>query len=404
MQHLKLLENLYWIGIQDHDLRVFDIVMETKYGTSYNSYLLKDKETVLFETVKVQFFDEYLAQIQSITSIENIRYLVVSHTEPDHAGSIEKLLALNKELIIVASPVAIRYLKNIVNVPFESKLVKQGEQLNIGQETLEFISVPNLHWPDTIYTYLTEKKTLITCDSFGSHYAFDDILLSRLNQEAEADYQDALLQYYLPIFSPFKSDVLKGIQKIEKYEINLLCPGHGPVLDTKINEVITQYKMWSTPEIDSNLLVVVPYTSAYGYTEIMAKTLKEVIVEQDATIEVELYDLNVLNYETLKPQLLSRLEKANAIFIGASTINKDAVPLVWDLLAHLSPLVHGKKLGGVFGSYGWSGEAVKYVHERLKQLKLNVLEPVSLCFKPTEEKLQPMKQLGVEIVKKLNER
>ncbi len=403
MNCLPLLDNLYWIGVQDHDLEVFDIVMETKYGTSYNSYLLKDEKTVLFETVKVKYIESYLTKIEALTKIEDIDYIVVSHTEPDHAGSIEKLLALNPNITIIASAVAIRYLKNIVNVPFNAIAVKQDQTLSIGSKTLQFISAPNLHWPDTIYTYVLEDQTLFTCDSFGSHYAFDDVLLSKLPAAKEADYQDALLNYYVPIFSPFKSFVLKALEKISDLELKMVCTGHGPVLDTRIDEIFNTYQNWSTSEPKTEKLVVIPYTSAYGYTKIMAQTLQDTMLNTNPNLKIELYDLNVLNYETLKPQLLDRIAVADALLIGASTINKDAVPIIWDLLAHLSPIVHGGTLGAAFGSYGWSGEAPDYVHERLKQLRFKVEEPVKLCFMPTEEKLEETKALAVTIAQKIAE-
>ena len=179
MESLKLAENVYWLGVQDHDLEVFDVVMETKYGTSYNSYFVKGEEKVaLFDTVKAPYFDDYLKKIEGLVSIDKIDYLIVHHTEPDHAGSIEKLIKLNPNLTIIASAVAIRYLRNIVNIDFKSQAVKMNDELDLGGRTLKFISAPNLHWPDTIYSYLVEEEILFTCDSFGSHYAFDEVLMS----------------------------------------------------------------------------------------------------------------------------------------------------------------------------------------------------------------------------------
>ena len=404
MESLKLAENVYWLGVQDHDLEVFDVVMETKYGTSYNSYFVKGEEKVaLFDTVKAPYFDDYLKKIEGLVSIDKIDYLIVHHTEPDHAGSIEKLIKLNPNLTIIASAVAIRYLRNIVNIDFKSQAVKMNDELDLGGRTLKFISAPNLHWPDTIYSYLVEEKILFTCDSFGSHYAFDEVLMSKLPASKNEDYMDALLNYYNPIFAPFKTYVLKAIASLSNYKIKMICPGHGPVLDARIEEIMNIYKEWSTENFSMDKLVVIPFTSAYGYTKIMAETIKEGILMVNPSVEVRLYDLDIKSYPELKEQLLQDLYQADAIAIGATTINKDAVPIIWDVLTAMNPVTHGGKFGAAFGSYGWSGEAVDNVHARLTQLKLKMIDPVKLCFKPDEEKLVDVLKLGKAIGRSLSE-
>ena len=404
MESLKLAENVYWLGVQDHDLEVFDVVMETKYGTSYNSYFVKGNEKVaLMDTVKAPYFDEYLKKIEGLVAIEDIDYLIVHHTEPDHAGSIEKLIKLNPNITIIASAVAIRYLRNIVNIDFKSKAVKMNDELDLGGRTLKVISAPNLHWPDTIYTYLVEEEILFTCDSFGSHYAFDDVLMSKLPAEKNDDYFDALLNYYNPIFAPFKTYVLKAIASLSNFNLKMVCPGHGPVLDTRIDEIINQYKVWSTEEFSIEKLVVIPFTSAYGYTKVMAETIKEGILMIKPDVEVRLYDLDIKSFPEVKEQLFADLYAADAIAIGATTINKDAVPIIWDVLTAINPVTHGGKFGAAFGSYGWSGEAVDNVHARLTQLKLKMFEPVKLCFKPDEEKLVDALKLGKTIGRSLSE-
>ena len=404
MESLKLAENVYWLGVQDHDLEVFDVVMETKYGTSYNSYFVKGEEKVaLFDTVKAPYFDDYLKKIEGLVSIDKIDYLIVHHTEPDHAGSIEKLIKLNPNLTIIASAVAIRYLRNIVNIDFKSQAVKMNDELDLGGRTLKFISAPNLHWPDTIYSYLVEEEILFTCDSFGSHYAFDEVLMSKLPASNNEDYMDALLNYYNPIFAPFKTYVLKAIASLSNYKIKMICPGHGPVLDARIEEIMNIYKEWSTENFSMDKLVVIPFTSAYGYTKIMAETIKEGILMVNPSVEVRLYDLDIKSYPELKEQLLQDLYQADAIAIGATTINKDAVPIIWDVLTAMNPVTHGGKFGAAFGSYGWSGEAVDNVHARLTQLKLKMIDPVKLCFKPDEEKLVDVLKLGKAIGRSLSE-
>lgn len=404
MESLKLTENVYWLGVQDHELEVFDVVMETKYGTSYNSYFVRGEEKVaLFDTVKAPYFEDYLQKIEKLVSIEDIDYIIVHHTEPDHAGSIEKLIKLNPNITVIASAVAIRYLRNIVNIDFKSQAVKMNDTLDLGGRTLQFISAPNLHWPDTIYSYLVEDEILFTCDSFGSHYAFDDVLMSKLPETKNEDYMDALLNYYNPIFAPFKTYVLKAIASLSRLSIKMICPGHGPVLDTRIEEIIGIYKKWSTEDYSTDKLAVIPFTSAYGYTKAMAQAVKEGILMVNPQVSVRLYDLDIKSFPKVKDQLFNDLYAADAIAIGATTVNKDAVPIVWDVLTGMNPVTHGGKFGAAFGSYGWSGEAVDNVHARLTQLKLKMLEPVKLCFKPDEEKLVDAVALGKSIGRSLLE-
>ena len=163
MKAFRIKQDLYWTGVLDPKLRVFDIIMETKYGTSYNSYLLEgSQKTALFETAKLAFFDEMVSYIESVASVSQIDYLIMDHTEPDHAGSIEKLLDMNPHITVVATGTAIQFLKHIINKDFNSISVSDGMTLSLGDKTLEFMVLPNLHWPDTMYTYVPEVKTLFT--------------------------------------------------------------------------------------------------------------------------------------------------------------------------------------------------------------------------------------------------
>ena len=177
MKHLEVKNNIYWVGALDPNLRVFDIIMYTPYGTTYNSYVVKgSNKTAVFETVKAQFFDQYLERLNSLgVNPSEIDYIVVDHTEPDHAGSVSKLLKLAPNAKVVGSKIAIDFLKDIVNEDFEHIVVNHGDTLSLGNKTLEFISAPFLHWPDSMYTYIPEDKALITCDSFGSHYSCEEV-------------------------------------------------------------------------------------------------------------------------------------------------------------------------------------------------------------------------------------
>ena len=335
----KLRDNFYWAGILDDTLRVFDIIMYTEFGTTYNSYVYKaGDKTILFETAKAKYFDEYLKELEEITDVRKIDYLVVSHTEPDHAGSVERLLELNPGLKVIATPTAVSFLKNIVNRDFCSIAVKDGQEMKIGTLTLRFLHVPNLHWPDTMYTYLEEEQILVTCDSFGSHYAFPEIVSGKVTNEA--DYWKATRYYFDCIIGPFKPFMLKALDRIRDLDISMICTGHGPVLDSGIDRMLNTYREWCTVvNPNPRKTVVIPYVSAYGYTEQLAEQIGKGIADS-GDIEVRSYDLVTAD----QGKVLEELGFADGILFGTPTIVGEALKPIWDLTTSIFAGTHGGSL------------------------------------------------------------
>ena len=389
MKAFKIKQDLYWTGVLDPELRVFDIIMETKYGTSYNSYLLEGSEkTALFETAKLAFFDEMVGYIESVASVSQIDYLIMDHTEPDHAGSIQKLLDLNPHITIVATGTAIQFLKHIINTDFNSIAVTDGMTLSLGNKTLEFMVLPNLHWPDTMYTYVPEIKTLFTCDSFGSHYAAEGIVRSSVTDEA--GYADATKYYFDCIIGPFAYPYMyNALERIKNLEIEHICCGHGPVLDSHFDQIFGWYREWcKKPAAKAKKLVVMPYVSAYGYT----KQLSEMIAQgvEDAGAEVHRYDLVFDD----KANLAADMAAADGYLFGTPTILGEALEPVYSLTLGMYPPVYKGRLASAFGSYGWSGEGVPHLIERLKQIRLKVLDGFRVRFKPDDNQLADAYDFG----------
>ncbi len=369
MNTLKITDAVTYVGVQDHDLRVFDIIMHTEFGTSYNSYVVQGSEkTAVIETVKLKFLDKFVDKLTSEVTIKDIDYIIVDHTEPDHVGSVERLLKISPNAKVVGSATAIRFLKAIANTEFDSIIVNTGDEISLGDKTLQFISAPFLHWPDSMYTYLKEDKVLFTCDSFGSHYALDDVFSSKITHHD--DYMKALKYYFDMIMGPFKPYMLDAIAKIENLDIDYICNGHGPVLDDDPMKIVRQCKEWSMEENPNvKKTVVVPYVSAYGYTGELAEQIKKGI-ESHGNIQVELYDLVTAD----QAEVLNQIKWADGVLFGSPTINGDALPPIWQLLISLSPIGSDKKVASTFGSYGWSGEAVPNIEARLKQLRMKVVK------------------------------
>lgn len=391
MKSLSLKKDIFWVGSLDPDLRIFDIIMHTEFGTTYNAYLVKgSKKNVLFETVKLKCFNEYLEKLKEVIDINDIHYLIMNHTEPDHAGSVEKLLDLNPNIKIVGSTAALKFLKAICNREFNAIPVSNGDTLSLGNKTLEFISAPYLHWPDSMFTYLKEDQAIFTCDAFGAHYCFDGIINEKvINQE---DYLKALKYYYEMIMGPFKPYVLKAIDKIKDLDIEMIGTGHGPVLTHNPRKIIDIYKTWST-ETNPNQqkTIIMPYVSAYGYTKAIADKITAGI-KQTADIDVKMYDM----VEADPDQVLAEIYWADGLLFGTPTINGEALKPIWDILINMYPIIHGKKTASAFGSYGWSGEGVPHIMERLKQLRMKVIEPgLKIQFNPGEKDLQAAFEFGI---------
>lgn len=389
MKTLELRKGFYWAGIADHDLRVFDIIMYTEFGTTYNSYVMKaGDKVVLFETAKVKFFDDYIAKLKELIDVTRIDYLVVSHTEPDHAGSVEKLLEYSPQMKIIATGCAINFLKEIVNGDFCSIAVRDNQRMQIGDKNLRFFFVPNLHWPDTMYTYIEEEQILVTCDSFGSHYAFDDVLVSKVTDHE--GYMRATKYYFDCIIGPFKPFMLKALDRIRDIDISMICTGHGPVLDEKIDFIMNTYREWCTVvNPNPRKTVIIPYVSAYGYTKSLAEKIAEGI-RDSGDVDVRSYDL----VEADQAVVLEELGFADGILFGTPTIVGEALKPIWDLTTSIFAGTHGGKLASAFGSYGWSGEGVPHIMERLEQLKMKVMPPLKVRFKPSEAQLTDAYEYG----------
>lgn len=387
---ISINDDVKWIGVLDYDIRTFDIVMTTEFGTTYNSYFINADKKVLVEVAKAKFLDTYLAKLKQLVNPEEISYIILDHTEPDHSGSLSKILELAPSAVVVGSGNAIRYLTDIINVPFKSLVVKDGDKLDLGNKTLSFIAAPNLHWPDSMYTYLVEDKVLFTCDSFGAHYCSEE-LFSTFTHE----YTEAFQYYFDVILKPFSRFMLKAIEKIRPLQLDFICPGHGPVHSSGIEKAISlseelsmEYVMATSTVENRNVLIA--YVSAYGYTKEAAELIAEGIRENEE-IKVELIDIENMP----AGEIDEKITRSQGIILGSPTINQNTLLPVYTFFALVNPLRDRGKLGGSFGSYGWSGEAPKMILENMKLLKLHVFdENGAIKFAPGGDKAELLREYG----------
>src|ERR1035437_9993944 len=317
---IDVTRDVKWIGILDYYIRTFDIVMHTDFGTTYNSYLINADKKAIVEVAKEKFSETYLRKLKSVT-------------EPDHSGSLRLLLDLAPSATVVGSGNAIRYLEDIVNKPFKSLVVKDGDTLDLGNKTLRFFSAPNLHWPDSMLTLLVEDKVLFTCDVFGAHYCSPE-MYSNFDEQ----YTVSFKYYFDIIMKPFSKFMLKAIEKVKTLELDFICPGHGPIHEKNLRKAIELSEKYADQYLNivsekNRMNILISYVSAYGYTKEAAHLIAEGILEtKDITVDIT--DIENISLEDLE----SKIIMADGLLIGSPTINQNTLLPVYKLLALINPI------------------------------------------------------------------
>lgn len=391
MDAFNIKGNVFWTGVLDPGLEVFDIIMETEYGSTYNSYFIDDEKKVLLDTVKPNFKDEYIEKLSKLVDIKKLDYVIVNHTEPDHSGSLKYILEINPDVVIYCTKAASIFLKEQINGEFNCHIIKDGETLDIGSKKLKFITAPFLHWSDTMFVYDEAEKILFTCDAFGSHYSSVDP-----KDVHKEEYKKSLKHYYECIVEPFAQHVLNAINKVKDLEIDTILTSHGPILSEDPSYNVKKYLEWSTHAVESRnqKQVALLYLSAYTNTMQMAEKIKEGLESEGVKVEY----LDIENEDIAKVHLI--INNSKGLILGSPTINKTMVKPMWDVLSVIDPMANMRKVAGVFGSYGWSGEGIKMAQTLLKQMSFKVpFEPLSKKFFPSEETLKECVEFGKEFAK-----
>jgi flavorubredoxin len=399
-QAVTLSERVHWIGALDPSLRTFDIILKTANGTSYNAYLVRGTEGVaIIDTVKENFAGDFFARLESVARYDEIKAIVLNHLEPDHTGALPELMRRAPQAQLYISQKAQSMLKALLKQDvFDFTPVMTGNQVSLGDRTLTFLHTPYLHWPDTQCAYLEEEKTLFSGDVFGCHFCD-----SRLFNDEVGDFRFSFEYYYAHIMRPFKEYVNRALALIEPLlPLNKILPAHGPLLRDQPQRYVQRYRELSTASLQSEIsagekTLLIFYISSYGNTRRMAEAIYEGAMAVEH-VRVSLYDLEG---SEIAP-FVDLIESADVILFGTPTINGDAVKPVWDLLSSLAVINLKSKLGGVFGSYGWSGEGVKMVEDRLRGLKLRVPIPgIRIKLIPTEEEIQICREFGRDMARDL---
>lgn len=389
MLPVEIAPQVNWVGTLDPQIRVFDVIMAAPRGTTYNSYLIQGEEkTVLVELVKPAFAQDLIHNVSRIVDPADLDYIILNHTEPDHSGCLNGFLEEATGARVVCAKNAKRFVEALLNRDISPMLIEGNEEIDLGGRKLRFISAPFLHWPDTMFTYLEPDGILFPCDFLGAHYCDD-----RLFNDLVADYSREFAYYFDVIMRPFKSYALQALDKIAGLDIKMICPSHGPILRRDLASYIQRYRDWaSLPEQGADKHLIVFYASSYGNTARMAESIA--LGAQETGMKVSLLDLSAVD----PGQAIDQIEAADALAVGSLTINGDAVKPVWDLLSSLATLNLRGKVGAAFGSFAWSGEAPKFIAQRMTDLKMKVVgEPLRANLTPTGDDLAACRDLGRHI-------
>lgn len=379
----KISDKIYYVGIADPKLKYFDIVMRTDFGTTYNSYIIKGEKVALVDAVHEKYKDEFLKNIEEVVPVTDINYIICNHTEPDHSGAISYILEKNPDITVVGTIAALKNLAKMLNKPFNQMLAKDGESLDLGGVEARFIITPNLHWPDTMMTYVESESSLLTCDFLGAHYAFDGIY-DREIADVEG-YKKSFKGYFDAIISPFKPFVTIAVNKLHGLKIDTVLPSHGPLLTDFVKDNIDTYIKWSVKVENMPKKISILYLSAYGYTEKLAIAAFSVLNAMG--YDVKMYDVQ----KSTDSQVADAIENSDGIMLGTPTFNRNALKPIWDIVTSLDLIKAKNKSFAVFGSYGWSGEGTYLVNNLLKSMRLQTTdEPFRAIFNPDDESMQGM--------------
>jgi flavorubredoxin len=386
MQPVELKKGIYCVGAVDWNIRDFHGYSTLK-GTTYNAYLVVDEKITLFDTVKKPFVNKLIHNISRIVDPKKIDTLVVNHVEMDHSGAVPEIIDLVQPEKVICSAMGKKALiDHYHRQDWPYQVVASGETLSLGSKTVQFIETRMLHWPDSMLSYLKEDRLLISSDGFGQHWAtsqrFDDeVNLPELFFHAAKYYANILL-----LFSPLVQKLLANVQKMG-LEIDMIAPDHGLIWRTHPGKIIEAYDTWSKPQARDKAVII--YDTMWQSTEKMAFAIAEGLIEEG--IEVKMLNLK-LNHRS---DIMTEVLDARAIILGSSTLNNGMLPTMADIICYMKGLRPADKIGFAFGSYGWSGEAVKLMTEALEEMKVKIVDGgMKIKFAPTHDDLKKCAELG----------
>ena len=385
---VQVTEDVWWVGAIDWNIRDFH-GYRTGRGSTYNAYLVLADKITLIDTVKAPFREEMMERIASVVDPGKIEYIVSNHSEMDHSGSLPQVIAAVNPKKVFASVVGAKTLAELFPNPGEITPVKDGETFSLGNRTLTFLETRMLHWPDSMFTYLNEEQLLFSQDAFGMHYASLERFADGCDPAVLA-YEAAT--YYANILLPYSPQVLKLIEKVKsaKLSFKIIAPDHGPIWRKETDGIIGRYARWAAQKPEGRAVVV--YATMWHSTERMARAISEGLAAGGLRVKVMSMD------EVHRSDVMYELLCAGAVAVGSPTLNNHMLPNMADILTYMRGLKPRNMIAAAFGSYGWSGEAVREIEEVLTEMKLEKTgEGIRVKNVPDAEALSRCYDLGKDM-------
>ncbi|MGQ4912680.1 MAG: anaerobic nitric oxide reductase flavorubredoxin [Candidatus Thorarchaeota archaeon] len=392
----EIKNNVFWVGKVDWELRKFHgEEYSTHRGSTYNSYLVKDEKTALIDTVWTPFKSEFVDNLSKVIPLKEIDYIIVNHSEPDHSGALPALMEEIPDTPIYCTQQAKKFLKGYYHKDWDFRLVKTGDKLSLGSRELIFVSAPMLHWPDSMFTYLTGDNILFSNDAFGQHYASEFFYNDLVDQ---CELFEECIKYYANILTPFSKQVAKKIEEVVglKLPVDFICTSHGVIWRDDPLQIVNKYAEWANDYQENQITII--YDTMWNSTRRMAEGIAEGIRSVDKKTTVRLFNCA----RSDKNDIITEVFKSKAILVGSSTIGNGILSSVAGLLEEIKGLRFKGKAATAFGSYGWSGEAVKIINNLLEESGFRIVgEGLRELWNPDEEAYQRCVGFGKEFVKSL---
>ncbi len=393
---MKVKNNIHWVGKIDWELRKFHgDEYSTHKGSSYNSYLIKEEKVALIDTVWTPFAKEFVDNLKQEIDLDTIDYIIASHAENDHSGALPELMRHIPDVPIYCTKNGVKSLKGLYHQDWNFQVVKTGDKLSLGAKELIFIEAPMLHWPDSMFTYLTEDAVLYSNDGFGQHYASEHMFNDCVDQN---DLFQECIKYYANILTPFSPMVIRKIKEVLGFNLplDMICTSHGIIWRDNPAQIVEKYLEWADSYQENQITLL--YDTMWDSTRVMAEQVAAGIRDADDTVTVKLYNLA----KTDKNDAITEVFKSKAVLMGSPTVNNGILVSVAALLEEIKGLKFKNKKAGAFGSYGWSGEAVKIVSQRLSDSGFDVInEGLRLIWSPDEESKKTCRNYGRAFVQSL---
>ncbi len=386
----EIAKGVYWVGVVDWGLRHFHgHELSTHRGSTYNAYLIVDEKTVLVDTVWGPFQDALIENIREIVDPARIDLVVANHAETDHSGGLPAVMRLNPDAPVIVSKRGAESIPGHYHRQWKFQTVQTGDKVNIGSSDLVFVEAPMLHWPDSMFTYLTGRNLLMPNDAFGQHYATD----LRFNDQVDREelYEEAI-KYYANILTPFSPLVAKKIDEVLALNlpVDIIAPSHGVIWRREPLQIVDTYRKWAAQVPEKSAVVL--YDTMWEGTRKMAEAAGEGLTA--AGVPHKLFHMAVSD----RNDVITEIFRAKAVMIGSPTLNQGLLPTIAPILADMSGLKFQNKIGAAFGTYGWSGECVKIIEEHFQKCRIPVAAPgVRAKWQPSPADLEKCRDLGIKV-------